>query len=279
LEAISLLNYPRDRFEVIIVDDGGHLSLESVVNPFRKQLNLTLITQTNTGPAKARNIGVSKAKGQYIAFTDDDCQPDPDWLKTFEERFDLEPNSMLGGSTLNQIPNNLYSKASQLLIDYIYRYYNANYQKAGFFTSNNLALPVDKFLKTGCYDSTFPLAGGEDRDLCDRWLSNGYTMQYVPDAKIYHSHDLSLSDFLQQHFNYGRGAFHFHLLRTHRKQKNTKVEPFKFYFNLLMYPFVIENSGQSILISFLLFITQIANSIGFFYEKLIQWVLFMKKAK
>lgn len=51
LEAISQLNYPCDRFEVIIVDDGSPISIEPVVQPFREQFNLTLMTQTNAGRA------------------------------------------------------------------------------------------------------------------------------------------------------------------------------------------------------------------------------------
>jgi glycosyltransferase involved in cell wall biosynthesis len=59
LRALSRLEYPRDRFEVIVVDDGGDAPLDEVVAPFGSNLSLTLIRQPNAGPAAARNLGRS----------------------------------------------------------------------------------------------------------------------------------------------------------------------------------------------------------------------------
>ncbi|MSS71915.1 MAG: glycosyltransferase [Candidatus Latescibacteria bacterium] len=124
LDALTGLVYPRDRFEVIVVDDGSRTPPEEVVAPFRDRLNLTLLTQPNAGPATARNTGAARARGEVLAFTDDDCVPAPDWLGRLAERFDLSPDPMIGGQTVNMFPDNLYSTASQLLITYLYTYYD-----------------------------------------------------------------------------------------------------------------------------------------------------------
>ncbi len=267
LTAIAQLDYPTEQFEVVVVDDGSKMLLNSVVEPFQSKLKLTLFRQENAGPASARNAGVAIAQGKYLVFTDDDCAPTPNWLKTLEQQFQQTPEALVGGQTLNALPENLYSTTSQLLIDYLYEYYN---QQAGgnFFASNNFALPSTLFHKIGGFDTTFPLAAGEDREFCDRWLQTGYTMAYTPNAQIYHAHHLTLFSFWRQHFNYGRGAFYFHQLHAKRSQQQIKVEPLTFYFNLLTYPLLQPIQPLSALGStLLLFISQVANVFGFFWQQ------------
>ncbi len=269
LDSITRLNYPRDRFEVIIVDDGSDRPLDVLVKSYDNEMELNLIRQANAGPATARNTGANAAKGQYLAFTDDDCTPEPNWLLALENGFLETPNALLGGKTINALPDNLYSTASQLLIDYIYEYYNIDSGQAQFFASNNFAVSRELFNQVGQFDITFPLAAGEDREFCDRWLFSGYFLYYVPQAIIYHSHHLSLSRFWRQHFNYGCGAFYFHQIRFRRNQTSLKVEPLRFYFQLLTYPFVKKYQQPSKIFIFgLLFISQLANILGFFKTKL-----------
>jgi GT2 family glycosyltransferase len=267
LNSLTRLNYPRDRFEVIVVDDGSIKSLDGVVRPFQGALNLQFIRQENAGPAAARNTGAAQAKGKFLVFTDDDCQPTPNWLQALETCFEQDPNCLVGGHTINELADNLYSEASQLLVDYLYSYYNADPKQAKFFTSNNFALSTESFRKVGFFDTTFPLAAGEDRELCDRWLHHGYQMVYVPEAQVYHAHKLSLRSFWRQHFNYGRGAFHFHQVRAKRNQESMKVEPSTFYSDLVRYPFSTPTKHSGILLTSLFFVSQVANVAGFFWER------------
>lgn len=115
---------------------------------------------------------------------------------------------MVGGRTFNALPENPYSAASQLLVDYLYTYYNADPERAGFFTANNLALPAESFRAIGGFDSTFPYAAAEDREFCDHWLHHGHRMRYAPEAVVYHAHALTLRTFWRQHCTDGRGASH-----------------------------------------------------------------------
>ena len=273
LQSLANLRYPTDRYEVIIVDDGGSVAIDPVVASFNERLDVTLIRQENAGPATARNTGAKHAKGDFLAFTDDDSAPAPDWLLMFAEQFAVTPNHLIGGRTLNALPKNLYSVASQQLIAYLYDYYNSkakdqNATPAVFFTSNNLAIPTKSFHSVGGFDITFPLAAGEDRELCDRWLYFGHKMTYVPQAIMYHAHAMTLRSFWCQHFNYGRGAFYFHQKRGNRNQDRIKVEPLGFYLNLLSYPFSKSYSLRGIVLVLLLLCSQIANVLGYFWEKL-----------
>lgn len=265
LESLTCLDYPRQDFEVIVVDDGSKTPLEAVVAR-HNQLNLKLIKQTNAGPASARNTGVQHAQGNYLAFTDDDCTPAPDWLTNLAKRFAATPNCLIGGQTINALPNNLYSTTSQLLVDYLYIYHEHNAPDASFFTSNNLSLPVELFKSFGGFDTTFSLAAGEDRELCDRWLSHGYEMVYAPEAQIYHAHNLTFSSFWRQHFNYGRGAFYFYNCRASRTKERIKVNPLQFLINLLSYPFLHKPTQPAILVTALLLGTQIVDVTGLCWE-------------
>ena len=266
LLSLANLDYPSACYEVIVVDDGSQLSLLPVINEFAGRFPLNFIEQENAGPASARNTGAKAAKGEYLFFTDDDCQPKPDWLKYLAAIINKNPNALIGGCTINALSENVYSVASQLLIDYLYTYYNKIQNKCTFFASNNFAVPRELFDKIGGFDTSFPLAAGEDREFCDRWLQAGYPMQYVPEACINHYHSLNLKSFWRQHFNYGRGAFHFHQVRAHRQDVSLKVEPWSFYWNLLIFPLSQGKGWTALPISLLLLVSQLANGLGFFWE-------------
>ena len=264
LQALTRLAYPPQRFEAVVVDDGSENPLEGVVDPFRNQLNVILLSQPNAGPASARNTGASQAKGTFLAFTDDDCAPAPDWLKNFAKRFAATPDCAIGGRTLNRLPDNPFSTASQILIDYLYNYYNSDHNRAQFFASNNLALPKERFLEMGGFDTTFPCAAGEDRELCDRWLNHGRRMIYAPEALVWHSHSLTGRNFWKQHFGYGRGAYFFQQARLRHGHQRIRLERLSFYLNLLRAPFRQTISPRALVLAALLVLSQGANAAGYF---------------
>ena len=266
LNAVARLDYLRDRFEVIVVDDGSDTPLDSVVALLQDKMQIKLLRQKNAGPAAARNLGVAEARGEYIAFTDDDCQPTADWLTQFAAAAKSAPEALLGGKTINALTDNPFSTASQTLTDYLYKYFDPAKTKNAFFTSNNMAMPIANFKALNGFDVSFPLAAAEDRDLCDR-SNRVYPMVYVPTAKIEHFHKLNLISFWKQHFSYGRGAFNFYKTGFERSSQVTKVKQLSFYSQLLFYPFTENLTQPKILISSLFFLSQIANVAGYFWEK------------
>ncbi|MGZ8900834.1 MAG: glycosyltransferase [Limisphaerales bacterium] len=266
LESLACIEYPRDHYEVIIVDDGSETPLAPLAGSFRDRIDVTLLSQAHSGPAAARNAGAKRARGTYLAFTDDDCMPNADWLQKLEERFVQTPEHLVGGRTLNALPNNPYSTASHLLIDYLYRHYNPILTQASFLTSNNLAVPAAQFRALGGFDAAFPLAAAEDRDFCDRWRHHGQRMIYAPEVLVYHAPPLTFRAFLRQHFRYGRGAFSFHQARARRGQSRVRLESVTFYINLLRYPASQSPCKNVWSSAALLFFSQVANAVGFFWE-------------
>mgnify|MGYP000884486522 CR=1 FL=1 len=83
-------------FEVLVVDDGGGLPLEPVLAPLRDHLALTLLSAPHGGPAAARNVGIAATRGTLLAFTDDDCLPDPGWLSALAVCHARRPDALSG---------------------------------------------------------------------------------------------------------------------------------------------------------------------------------------
>ena len=267
LLALTRLEYPHERYEVIVVDDGSSQAVAGVVERYQDLLCLQYIYQENQGPAAARNNGARQANGRFLAFTDDDCAPASTWLQQLAIQLMKEPQKMVGGYTRNALPRNPFSITSQLLIDYLYHYYNRTESRARFFTSNNFAVATELFWQVGGFAETMPLAAGEDREICDRWLDHNFGMIYLPRAVIYHKHKLRLISFWRQHFNYGRGAWLYRVMRQERKAETMRLESPQFYLRLIGFPLTMARDIRAYLLTGMLCFTQAANATGFLYER------------
>ena len=80
-------DYPKDRYEIIVVD--GHSS-DSTLKLLSK-FPIKVIEDDGRGVSDARNKGIEKAKGGIIAFTDGDCTATPGWIRSLSEKF-YDPN-------------------------------------------------------------------------------------------------------------------------------------------------------------------------------------------
>jgi len=264
LDSLERLQFERDRFEVIVVDDAGHIPLDEIVSAHRG-VSARLIRQPPGGPAAARDAGAAQARGEFLAFTDDDCAPAPDWLTALATRLALTPDHAVGGRTVNALPDNPYSAASQNLVTYFSAHFNSDPDDARFFASNNFAAPAESFRAMGGFGKFLPFAGAEDRDFCDRWRSRGYRMSYAPEAVAHHAHALNFRSFWRQHYNYGRGAFHY---RRSRGRRPESFEPLSFYLNLIRYPLAHSRASREAAAGVMLMIvSQAATAAGFARER------------
>jgi glycosyltransferase involved in cell wall biosynthesis len=260
-------------WEIVIIDDGSPEPIQygkanrgetTVFQP-----RVRIVRQENAGPAAARNHGVAIAKGIVIAFTDDDCQPEPTWLEQLFQRWQLNPRAMVGGTTLNALLRNPFSTTSQLIIDLVYQYFNADPDDAYFLASNNALCSRQQFLAIGGFDLSFPRPGAEDRDFCDRWRQQNWPLIWQQQAYVVHFHHQNLQGFVGLHVRYGRGAFLYQYKRTLR-QSGSFSEDLGFHRVLL--PLLFHrwrrnksNAGWP-LIWVNLVIWQLANAYGFFIE-------------
>ena len=269
LQALANLDYPREQFEVVVVNDGSPALPASELRAIRDRLDVRCIDQAWAGPAAARNNGVRHARGALIAFTDDDCTVAADWLSVFEQALQEQPEVLVGGYSRNAVEKDVCATASQMLVDYLYEYYHAGAHSRGpgFFTSNNMCARADLLRRLGPFDTAFRLPAGEDRDLCDRWTFAGYRLQYCPLAIVDHWHRMNFRAFTRQHLNYGRGAMLFHSARAHRQNAPMQIEPLRFYSGLVTFPLSRRTGMRAALLVLLLVWSQVVNAAGFFLEK------------
>lgn len=266
LAALSGLRFDRNRWEAIFVDDGSaHPAVEEVESAAR-EIPVRMLAREHGGPAAARNAGAAEARGRYLVFTDDDCCPEPDWLDAFAQRFAAEGDCGIGGRSVNAVADNVYSEASQTLLDYLYSRFNSVPGEAQILISNNFALPAETFRAAGGFDTRFVRAAGEDRDLCARLREAGVPLFYAPRAVVQHHHALSLRRFWRQHFNYGSGAWQFHLSRAERAAGKVRVEPVEFYWSLVRFP-ARQGRARATALTALLVLSQIANATGFYVAR------------
>ena len=262
LLSLSRQDYRADAFEIVIIDDGSPqpVSVPEIAGP-----SIRLVRQAQAGPAAARNHGLALAEGDFVAFIDDDCEASPDWLSRLVSMLRQHPGAGVGGPVVNELVRNPFSEASQVLVSFLCAYYNRDPGDAHFFTSNNLAFPRAALLEAGGFDAKYQRAAAEDRELCDRWRRQGRSLVTAPDALVRHSHNLSFRSFWRQHFSYGTGAWHYWQHRANGEASRIKVEPLRFYRNLLTWP--IRTRGVAGLpVGALLALAQVANAAGFFTE-------------
>lgn len=264
LAGLAALDYPRARYEVIVVNDGGVEPPAAMVAGFARQLSLRVLSQPNKGPAAARNFAAANAAGEWLALIDDDCVPDRDWLAALETRLASDPGCVAGGDVLNGLPHDIYAEASQQLFAFLYDYYHVSQSRKSqrpFMTTNNLALARRVFDRVGGLDERMRL--GEDRDLCVRLAATGAALVFVPEARVHHFRALSAGGFWRQHVGYGTGAYAYHLLLRERGQDTLRPEPWGFYWRMLRHPWTRASGWKAARLSALIALSQVANVCGF----------------
>jgi glycosyltransferase involved in cell wall biosynthesis len=99
LQALAGQTYPRERYEVVVIDNGSSDDLGAAVAGLAF---VRLGAERAPGSYAARNAGLALAKGEVLAFTDSDCVPEPDWIAGGVARLLATPGCGLvaGGVTL-----------------------------------------------------------------------------------------------------------------------------------------------------------------------------------
>jgi glycosyltransferase involved in cell wall biosynthesis len=194
-------------YEVIVVNDGSTDHTREYLATLAADGKVTHVDQENRGPAFARNAGMRRARGIYLAFTDDDCIVPPDWLRRFYQAFQDGEAEVIGGAVRNCLPENVYSEVSQEMTNHFMEYLGNNGQSTAFLTSNNLAYKGEAVLRAGGFDERFTSAGGEERALNLQILRGGGRGRYAPTIIVDHYHHMTAQSFFTQQRNYGKGAY------------------------------------------------------------------------
>lgn len=203
LDAFDMQTYPRDLFEIIVVDDGSTDGTYSFFSEYTKRASFTLIPlhKENRGPSSARNLGIKEGKGDLIAFTDDDCIVNDDWLYVFSKSFNKDNIGGVGGAVKSKM-SDIFSQ----YFDYMGMFSHLMESNIVYnIITANACYRKDVLVKVGCFTEEIKKPGGEDAILSARVRNLGYVLKYEPEAVVFHYHKSNLRSFIRTFYNYGRG--------------------------------------------------------------------------
>jgi len=207
LDALCAQTLPPDQYEILVVDDGSTDSTPQIAARPR----VTCFSLPPSGPAAARNDGAHKANGQLLFFTDADCVPAPDWAAKLLEGFG-DPAVMGAKGAYRTHEQGLVPRFVQL--EYLSKYERmARLPNIDFIDTYSAAYRREVFLTNGGFDTSFPTASVEDQEFSFRLARKGYKLVFLPQAIVYHRHDLTLADYLKRKF--WIGYWKSFLLRRH----------------------------------------------------------------
>ncbi len=207
LLALANQTFAPNQFEVIVVDDGsGTEAIEQIKNSTKDfPFSLEVLSQPNQGPAAARNLGIEQAQSPLIAFTDDDCVPEPEWLEALEAAWTGSPDCAgIGGFTYR-----LEEQQVARYIDYAGSL-QPNRHPAGYLNyivTCNALFQREALLKVGGFETQVRWAGGEEPILGARLREAGYHFLEAPAARVQHQHPRSWQALFRMFWRYGRGEW------------------------------------------------------------------------
>lgn len=194
LTSLQSQTIPRDKYEIIVVDDGSKDGTRKVAEGF----NVNVISQKNQGPAAARNIGVKTANGNIALFIDADCAAAPNWIEEMTKPFS-NPDIVGVKGTYKTAQKSLIARLVQ--IEYEEKYERMKrFPYIDFIDTYAAGFRKDIFQKYGGFNTSFPTATVEDQEFSFRLAKDGHKMLFQPDAFVYHLHQSTLWGYMRRKF-------------------------------------------------------------------------------
>ncbi|MCC8999667.1 MAG: mycofactocin biosynthesis glycosyltransferase MftF [Candidatus Contendobacter sp.] len=201
VQSLLALDYPVDRREIIVMDDASNPPLAVAL----RDLPITLLRQErNIGQSAARNLAASLASGAVLAFIDNDCVAEPDWLKTLLPYLADPAVAIVGGRVIAppargavaafeavRSPLDMGAVATEVTPT----------AAVSYLPTCNLLVRLDALLAQGGFDAA--LRVGEDVDFIWRVLRTGSRAWYAPTGRVVHHHRVQWGDWLRRRADYG----------------------------------------------------------------------------
>ncbi|MDJ0784231.1 MAG: mycofactocin biosynthesis glycosyltransferase MftF [Desulfosarcinaceae bacterium] len=202
LRSLNALDYPKDKLQIIAVDDASEDETPETIAKFT---NVSLLRmQRHRQASFCRNRAAEIARGDILAFIDSDCMADPAWLRELVPAFRDRSLGALGGLVDAANENNgldRYEKVKSALK--IGGWFKRSDQAERFFylPTCNFLVRRSVFLRLGGLREYLHV--GEDVDFCWRLQDAGHEMEYRPIGRVAHKHRNRLGAFCSRRFDYG----------------------------------------------------------------------------
>jgi len=196
LARLGALTYPA--YEVIVVNDGSSDASAEIA----RRHGATLVETDHRGLGHARNKGIEAARGEIVAFLDDDAYPDADWLHYVAALLRADGHAGVGGPNIPPCDDGFVAECVAaapggpihvLISD----------REAEHVPGCNMAFRKDVLEEVGCFDERFRVAG-DDVDLCWRLQKANRTLGFSAGAVVMHRRRDSIRRYLRQQYGYGK---------------------------------------------------------------------------
>ena len=224
LEALAKVHY--DPFEVVVVDNAPTTPQTLAVVRARSDADsrVRYVREPRPGLSRARNCGLRAARGELVAFTDDDVVVDPHWLDGVVRGFGRSPSvacvtGLVPSARLESAGQRYFDRRVSWAVSCTPRRYGLRagadesplypYAAGQFGTGANFAFRTAMLRELSGFDEALgagaPAGGGEDLDVFVRTILAGYELAYEPAAVVWHEHRMELGQLRRQLFDYGVG--------------------------------------------------------------------------
>ncbi len=211
--AAAIAHAPSLSVEVLLVDNGSTDNTSATIAQWAASVPFPVknIFEKTPGLSAARNAGIRAATGNVVAFTDDDCTLNPDYLTTLARYYaaDTTPTIRGGKVELGDPTDIPYT----ILLCPEPKKLQSPISPSGFIIGANMAIPQSVLHSTGFFDERFgagaPFKAGEESDYIYRAYRAGTPVEYVPDLIVQHFHgrkDKAAIHQLSQGYFLGGGA-------------------------------------------------------------------------
>jgi glycosyltransferase involved in cell wall biosynthesis len=206
------LNKKKD--EIIIVDDGSNKEQQELVKKYVLGKKVCCyIYKKNEGPAAARNIAVSKAKGDILIFLNDDSIVKDDFIElqiNFHQKH-KENEALIGRfEELPSLVNTPIMKwlVSESQLHFIYPKIRQKVLPWHYFCTGNLSLKKDFVIKNSFrFDTDFKVAAWEDIEFGYRAKKKNLAIYFDGRVNVWHNHKFKYQDILNRFYAHGRGMY------------------------------------------------------------------------
>ena len=200
LSSVAAQSKSSVQWESIIVDNNSGDNTKSRVEEFiakHPKLNILYHFESKQGLSHARNAGIERAKGDIIAFIDDDERIVPDFIDAYIKLFDSHPKAMAaGGKIIAEYPTGrprwMSHYAERPIANPMdFGDYVRSFPKGRIPGGGNMAMRREVFDKIGVFNTSLgrtgkSLIGGEESDLFERIAKAGMECYYTPRAVMHH---------------------------------------------------------------------------------------------